>query len=314
MKMERFDNTPDFVLSDYEDESFYNLLRQLPTPLAARHVAYIENNDLSDKEAENYLQEIIAGRQEVTTSSEISDAGLAQILENNPELREQIFKSLETTVFNNPDNYLGAGMTAKVKKYEIQTHDNDEETKIPLAVKYVVTPTAKTLSAEQEHNVIKEVERMRTIENAEMQHPRRSRYLRVPHPYLHHSNDKLQLYGMEHIDGIDIYQATNGGLTSELKEKLRESRLAEVTPEEMDGYIERFFNTMHDHCLHGDIKPANIMVNSEGVLYVIDFGQSISPHNIPKGAEEQFETLKSDEIKEAKLCVRRLLQTVFREE
>ena len=53
------------------------------------------------------------------------------------------------------------------------------------------------------------------------------------------------------------------------------------------------------------------MVNSDGVLYVIDFGQSISPQNIPKGAEEQFENLKEDEIKEAKLCIRRLLRLVF---
>ncbi len=313
--MEKFNHsyqpeTPlNLEVTDYEDEPFYPLLQKLPRSLALKHIAHIENNSLSEDETIIYLEKILASRHEATTSSEISDVNLQEIFKNNPELLAEVINSLETSVFNNPDNYLGTGMTAKVKHYNLT--DPENTTTIPMAIKYVITPTAKTLTAEQEHDVIKEVERMKTIEDAQLKNPRRSRYLRVPHPYLHHSNEKLQLYSMEHIDGANLYQLTNGGLTQEFKQTLRESRLAEVSMEEMDGYVERFFTTMHEYCLHGDIKPANLMVNSDGVLYVIDFGQSISPQNIPKGAEEQFENLKEDEIKEAKLCIRRLLRLVF---
>lgn len=303
--MEKQKQIPDFKLADYDCEPYYPLLQKMPAELAKNHIRYIEAENMNDTEATAYLTEIVANRLEAVVTSVISDEYVRETLTDDPE---QLFRALETTVYNNPDNYLGTGMTAKVKLFEVHAGD----TTIPMAIKYVITPTAKTISAEQEHNVIKEVDRMRVIEAAEAAFPRRSKYIRVPHPYLYHTTDKIQLYGMEMIDGLTLEQAcAEGMLHTDMKEALRNSRLAEVDPKELDGYIERFFNTMHEYCLHGDIKPRNIMVSKEGILYVIDFGQSIMCHNFPKGTEERLENLKDDEIKGTQAAVRAMMRKVL---
>jgi serine/threonine protein kinase len=68
---------------------------------------------------------------------------------------------------------------------------------------------------------------------------------------------------------------------------------------------------MHEYCLHGDIKPGNIMISSTGVFYVIDFGQSILINSIPESAQEQMYTLREDEVKISKDSVRRFMQVLF---
>ena len=55
------------------------------------------------------------------------------------------------------------------------------------------------------------------------------------------------------------------------------------------------------------------MISREGIIYIIDFGQSIMSHNIPKGGEDQLENLKDDEIKGVQHAVRLLLRKVFEE-
>ncbi len=306
--MEKFQFERDLPIhiSDYEDESYYPLLTKLPVQLALYHVRHIENENMSAEEAYSYLSDIIAARQEVVTESTISDERLREMITDH----QQLFRTLETSVFYNPDNYLGTGMTAKVKLYELTT-DNPDTPVVPMAVKYVVTPTSKTLTAEREHGVIKEVERMSTIERAELAHPRRSKYIRVPHPYLHHATDKLQLYAMERIDGMTIEQAcTEGMLYEDMRAAIEHSPLAAVDEHELDGYIERFFQTMHGYCLHGDIKPRNIMISREGVLYVIDFGQSVMTSNFDESQQDALENLKDGEIKQTQLMVKELLRRV----
>ena len=243
------------------------------------------------------------------TSSEISDPNIKEVFKGD---EAELFKSLETTVFYNLDNYLGTGMTAKVKLYQTKKELGDTETEIKMAIKYVMTPTAKTISAEQEHNVIMEVERIRMVEKAESSFPNRSRYIRVPHPFLYHRTEDLQLYGMECIDGMTLEQTNQEGMFyNEMKESLKNSPLAKVSLEELDGYIKRFFDTMHEFCLHGDIKPRNIMVSRDGVIYIIDFGQSVMSNNIPAGSEEAFENLKLDEIKGVQSAVKTMIGKIF---
>ena len=302
-----FDEIP-FKVSDYEDEPYYNILRKLPKELAKNHMRYVDAQAMTSDEITTYLHEIVASRREAMTASAISDPMIQEIFKGE---EAQLFRTLETTVFHNPDNYLGKGMTASVKLFEVSTSHGEQIEPIKMAIKYVITPTAKTITAEQEHGVIKEVERMRMVEAAEKAFPRRSKYIRVPHPILYHSTEHINLYGMECIDGITLEQAGQEGmLHQDMKEALRNSQLMTVPKEELDGYIERFFDTMHQLCLHGDIKPKNIMVNREGVLYVIDFGQSVMVHNIPGKAVEALENLKSDEISQTKSAVHTLLHKI----
>jgi tRNA A-37 threonylcarbamoyl transferase component Bud32 len=300
---------PPFKVSDYEDEMYYHLLRKLPTELARNHMQYATAEAMTDEEIVSYLSEIVSSRQEAITNSEISDTEIKARFEHSSE---KLFRALETTVFTRTDNYLGAGMTAKVKLYEVAADEANGMPAVDMAIKYVVTPTAKTLTAEQEHNVIKEVERMRIIEQAEKAFPKRSKYIRVPHPFLYHQTDRIQLYGMERIDGITLEEALRDGmLHQEFKEALQNSQLASVSISELEGYIDRFFQTMHEYCLHGDIKPRNIMISRDGVFYIIDFGQSVSSHNIPEKAADAFENLKEDETEQAKTIIKMVLAKIF---
>lgn len=279
-------------VSDYEDAPFYHLLLQLPPELAKKHLQRIEREALDDTEAATYLQELIDNREETLTESNISDASFSRMVEGK---EEALFKQLETWTRHNPDNYLGGGTTAKVKSYELLGEDG--EILQELAIKYVVSPNEKTLTAQGEHDVIAEVERMKYIEAVESQHENRSRFLRVPHPYLHHSTPEVQLFGMEKIDGVNLYEVINDKMSDEFVESVKQSDLMRASTEGLVGIVERFFDTMHEYCLHGDIKPRNIMLDRSGVFYVIDFGQSRLAHTIPGEATEQFDNLKQEEIK-----------------
>ena len=141
----------------------------------------------------------------------------------------------------------------------------------------------------------------------------RSKYIRVPHPYLHHSTEHIQLFAMEQIDGITLDQSLHEGmLHQDMIESLKSSQLKDVTQEEMDGYIERFFQTMHENYIHGDIKPKNLMVSREGVLYVIDFGQARSCNSFNDKQQDSLENIKADEINQTKFMMRSLLNKIFK--
>lgn len=288
-------------IDDYAESSFYPLLLRLPKNLVAKHLNYIEQENRSDEEIAIYLNDIINKRRESLTESSISDKNFESLLEVTPE---KIFKDLESTVFTSTSKPLGTGMTARVKPYSVPTINGD----VDMAIKYVVTPTTKTLTAEQEHNVIKEVERMKKVEEMESKHERRSRHIKVPHTYLHHKSEHLQCYGMEQIKGRTLEEATADPAPIEFLQTLKNSPLVQVPEDELMGYIKRFFQTIHEYYLHGDMKPGNLMVSETGMIYVIDFGQSIANNNVPKGAEEQLSNLQDEEIKIAQQSVRFLLQ------
>ena len=138
---------PRFVVDDYSESPFYALLKKLPSQLAANHVRYIESQGLSDAEAIEYLHDIVGARQEVLTTTVISDPAVETMLGNKVE---ETMRTLETTVYNSPDNYLGQGMTAKVKLFEL--NDTENESSLPIAVKYVITPTEK--QSQQNRNIM----------------------------------------------------------------------------------------------------------------------------------------------------------------
>ena len=102
-----------FNISDYEGEPFYLLLCKLPKELAKNHMRYVEAENMNNEEVTSYLNEIIASRREATTASEISDPAMQEIFAGEEAV---LFKALETSVFNDPDNYLGVGMTAKASR------------------------------------------------------------------------------------------------------------------------------------------------------------------------------------------------------
>lgn len=277
-------------IDDYADAPYFPLLRKIPQALVAKHLRQIEKDGMDDATAESYLRAVLERRSEAMTTTVVSEPALQGIFERMPGLLKQI----ETTVFNNPEMYLGKGQTARVQRLDLVLPD----TSLSLAIKYVTSPTEKTLTAAGEHDVIKEAELLTTIEIGEEQHRVNKNLIRVPHPYFHHTTDKLQCYGMEHINGKTLKQIFEGEADDAFLDILRKSPVNTLPIEELDIEITKFWNAVHDYCLHGDVKPGNMMVDkTTGTFYIIDFGQAVPNLSVPAGGEEQVENLRDDEIK-----------------
>lgn len=279
-------------IDDYKDAPYYALLRRVPRGLFAHHIQKIEESNFSPEEATAYLENVLSKRIEVMTTTVVSEPRFQSVFQKSPH----IIKDIETSVFTGENNFLGSGTTAKVKRMDIPLPDGTTAT---IAVKYVVHPTAKTLSASGEHDVVYEAELLTTIENLEEREHINKDIIRVPHPFFHHTTDKLQCYGMECIDGINLQEALEEDTNPKVKEILRilgTSRLATLPVDEIFAEVEKFFAAIHEYCLHGDIKPRNIMVSRTGTLYIIDFGQAVLNNNISEKEQEQMLNLREEEV------------------
>ena len=284
------------LLSEYEDTTFYPLLVSLPNELAKRHLEIIQKKEFSESEAHEYLSHILEQREVTKIESRISDTEIAKLCKDPSH---EIYEHIESDVFNSPD--IGSGQTARVKRFDLETKDR----KISMAIKYLLTPTAKTLSASSEHDMVEEVERIQTIENIEKEVS--LRHFKVPHPYFHHKNEKLQCYGMELVDGANLQDVLDGSISLELHTRLK-TILSRFSESKVLEESEIFLTRMHAYCIHGDIKPRNFMIDRNGMIYLIDFGQSVLATDITEKAMVQFSNLKEDEIKNTKT----LLRMVFR--
>jgi len=303
--MKSFENIPrnpqkeEYDLLDYRETPYHHLLYILPRELAQTHLAIIETQNMNDADALQHLTEVVEKRKEATRETGVSDEKL-DILFRDVARKEDILHQLETTVSESPN--IGIGSTARIKRFDVVD--------TPMAIKYLVSPTAKTLSASAEHDMLREVERIQMIEDLELQ--AHVDLIRVPHPYFHHKSEKIQCYGMELVDGVTLAEDMSQDMQRELQTKLRIA-LADVPEEKIYKEVDKFFTQMHTYCLHGDIKPANIMIGSTGTLYIIDFGQSVLMHDVPEKAREQIENLKENEVVETKMAIRHFLRTLFQD-
>jgi tRNA A-37 threonylcarbamoyl transferase component Bud32 len=283
---------------DYEDSSFFTLLKQLPHELFQKHITFIKESNMNDAETKLYLEDILEKRKEAVTVSVISDENAQEMFQGH---EEELFARIETDVFDSPDNLIGAGTTARIKRFDLK----QEERTIPMALKYLVSPTMRTLSAAAEHDMIREVERIQHIEDLEKD--TEFSYISVPHPYFHHKNQRIQCYGMQFIDGCDLNK-TVGDMQNRISLGDFKKHMEEVNMQQLDQEIDIFFSKMHTYCLHGDIKPRNIMVDSVGKFFIIDFGQSVLVNDIPEKGLPQFEELKTEEVKATKQIIRRFIR------
>lgn len=287
---------------DYVDMSYFNLLERLPRELALRHLSNISFNNFNESQATEYLEKILQERTEAMTETEISDTHTQEVISG---IEKEFLHELETSIFDRTDNFLGSGMTARIKRYDV--HDKENNEVIPMAIKYLLTPTSKTLSVSAEHDMLLEVERIKQIE--EIEHDIDFEYLSVPHPHFHHKTSKIQCYGMQLIDGPDLElgmsQADEGSVSPVLLENLKN-----VDLDKLLGEVDMFFTKMHTYCLHGDMKPKNLMVDEAGKFFIIDFGQSVLTNDIDDKSREQFENLKETEIEVTKEILKVFLKKV----
>lgn len=291
------------TIDDFGDmPQVQNMLHRLPPELQAVHASRIA--DMDEEHVFEYLMQLLERRESAIRESVVSDEAVAPYFHAH---EREIWKDLETRVFMDTQNFLGSGQTARVKKFELPDEKTNKE--IPLAVKYLLTPTEKTLSVSGEHDLIREVERVRAIEEAEHEIHADNLRIRVPHPYFYYKNAKTQCYGMEYVDGITLEQGIKGDLDPEMKKELQQN-LQRLAREDLFGEVDLFFDAVHHVCLHGDIKPANIMVSREGKFYVIDFGQSVLAHEISDKDRDAFEVLKQDEKDGTKSAITHFLNAL----
>lgn len=308
MSLESFSRnpSPDEDLATFDDfadhEVLSTLLKRFPKELRDTHAGKI--GDMSEEDAIEYLESTLGKREEAVQESVVSDQTAETYFAGH---EAEIWKDLETTVFTDTENFLGKGQTARIKRYDLKDKDSGKE--IPLAIKYLLTPTEKTLSVSGEHDLILEVERIRDIERAEDQVAGKVPHLRVPHPYFYHKNRKIQCYGMELVDGINLEEGIEGKYDEGLQASLRE-KLSGIDREALFEEVEYFFDAMHTVCLHGDMKPANMMISKEGRFYVIDFGQSVLMNDVPDKAQEALSVLKEDDKKNARAALTQFLNAL----
>lgn len=287
---------------DFADSpELYGMLRRLPPELQGVHAGRM--SDMDDKDAFTYIQSILEKRNMAVRESVVSDEEVEPYFHDH---EEEIWKHLETDVFTDTDNLLGYGKTARIKEFHIQNESGGD---LPLAIKYLVTPTEKTLSVSGEHDLILEVERVRAIELAEKRHESKVPHIRVPHPYFYYKKGKTQCYGMELINGMNLEEGITGTADEETRAELR-TALAGIDRQALMEELNLFFTTMHEICIHGDVKPANIMVTKDGRFYVIDFGQSTLTNDVNDKDRDAFEVLKEDDIENAQRSVRQFLDAL----
>jgi len=286
-------------LEDYRDAPYYSLLARLPQALVAKHLSHIEQESLDDAAGMAYVTEVMAKRTEALTVTVISDEKLKEVFDADPSILTRI----ETTVFTDTTNYLGEGQTARVKRLELPLPDGTVQ---HIAVKYVITPTAKTLTAAGEHDVILEAELLTSIEHTEEELHVDTKLIKVPHPYFHHTTEKIQSYGMECVDGVTLEDMFEDRVDDDFKEALQKSPFCTASIQTFFAEVDKFWSAVHQHSLHGDIKPKNFMINREGTLYVIDFGQAVFARDVSDKAQDAFLNLKEDEVKATKQTIRYL--------
>lgn len=314
MKMESFPQPDAWTVEDIQQElqvsdpELFRYIKLLPTQLWARHFNELQEIEkkLADRpdairEAKiNYILGIVESREQAIETFESHDLELRS--EPSHIWRDRL-RSLLVAEGNN----LGAGMTARIKSLRLENRPD------PIAVKYLLTPTAKTLSVDAEYELSREVEIITDVEIAENR-TRAHERISLPHPLFNYKRGPLQCYGMAQIDGLTLEQLTaktgisesqKDAIISAIQERYETDDAIQALFEEVD----EFMIAMHQVCLHGDIKLANVMIDTHAKLYLIDFGQAVRMQEMSEKTREQFENLQAHERDQMRECVKSLIHT-----
>jgi hypothetical protein len=302
-----------YELKDTEPELFKYLSR-LPKNLWSRHFDALQ--ELAEKHASepketvaemriDYILGILQGRESAIVEFNTNDPKIRETAFGSKERVEKFGNSLRELLVTD-GNLLGFGQTARVKSMKL------DELEEPIGVKYLLTPTPKTLSVDGEHDLLYEAETLTSIEGSK-ERVGTFEHIGVPHPYFYFKRGELQCYGMSQIDGVTVEEIFNddGGyhpIRDKVLQTLKTCYLSEDEKTAFTAEIDTFMRTVHEVCLHGDIKPKNIMVDVSGRFYLIDFGQSVPMRTMTDTTRQQFENLQDKERADIATCIREALR------
>ena len=296
------------------DPELLRYIQLLPQELWSRHFQALQKIEKTNAEEDpaavrelrvNYILKIIESREKAIETFQTREPDLQGL--DTHVIGEQL-RSLLVSRGNN----LGAGMTARVKSLEL------ESGRKAIAVKYLLTPTQKTLSVDGEYDIAREIEIISGIESREKSAGTGDR-ISLPHPLFYYKRGRIQCYGMEQVNGITLKQLTeeNAALVPHKDAILKAIRSRYASDKDRRALyeeVENFTRAMHEICLHGDIKPANIMIDEEGKLYLIDFGQAVRANDMSDDTQGQYDNLDDMERSQMRECVTYLLKLVEQEE
>jgi len=185
---------------------------------------------------------------------------LANVLEIEPGLNEEIVAEIHEAervireTFGDPHHFLGNGRVAEVYELPLAPH---------LCVKYV-----KDNDAYSEGNHLRTefafLEDLREFSKASVRSPL-PYFIRI-HPSEGHS------FGMEKIHGKSLSQILERPAeNNELIELFKKADRAQIKVQLLE-----YIKALHENfkITHGDLFLRNIMMDTEGKLYVIDFGKA----------------------------------------
>jgi len=305
-------------LKDSEPEllKYFGLL---PKALWGKHLASLqvlteehrsEPKEVIAERRINYILGIIDARESALVESNTYDQKVKETLLNSKDRIDDLGKSLREVLITQ-GNMLGYGQTARVKSMHL---NGSEE---PIAIKYLLTPTPKTLSADGEHEMLHEVETLVHIEDSKERFGNFD-HIGVPHPCFYYKRGKLECYGMSQIDGVTLQEVLNGdgGYHEARDAALQAINMRYASEEEkksLETEIDTFMRRVHEACLHGDINPKNIMVDITGKFYLIDFGQSVPMRTMLDKTRDQFENLQDEERSQMHICIGEALRRAQKE-
>lgn len=160
-------------------------------------------------------------------------------------------------------------------------------------IKYLHTPDRQATSLEEEFMLLGQVNQI----------AKNFKILRIPqaHCFAKNLNETKNFFTMQLITGLTLEQLVEfpSKREAEFENISIESMIALLEDKTMRQSLLEDLNYLHQNgVIHGDIHPRNIMLDKDGMITLIDFGNAVVPVNVSVHATyDSIENVKDLDIK-----------------
>lgn len=160
-------------------------------------------------------------------------------------------------------------------------------------IKYLHNPSRQSSNIDEEFTLLGQVNEV----------ARNFEVLKTPqaHALAKNIDGTKNFFTMEKINGLTLAQIVSfpSKRKTEYPDMTTEDIIARLSDPSLREKLHRDLNTLHNSgIIHGDIHERNIMLNSHGEIYLIDFGNAVIPVNVSVHASyENIENVKELDIK-----------------